>query len=77
MQRLYKRRKFTDDGRYRSNWDIFGYVSAIDYSHWLMYGGGLSSSGPSRPSRPNNSKLIDECEAYWKELDGSDAENKP
>ena len=28
-QRLYKRRRFTDDGLYRSNWDIFG-VSAID-----------------------------------------------
>ena len=28
-QRLYKRRRLTDDGLYRSNWDIFG-VSAID-----------------------------------------------
>ena len=28
-QRLYKRRRFTDDGLYRSNWDVFG-VSAID-----------------------------------------------
>lgn len=24
MQRLYKRRRTTDDNRYRSNWDIFG-----------------------------------------------------
>lgn len=23
MQRLYKRRRFMDDGRYRSNWDVF------------------------------------------------------
>ena len=23
MQRLYKRRRFVEDGRYRSNWDVF------------------------------------------------------
>ena len=28
MQRLYKRRRFDDDGNYRSNWDIFGESSA-------------------------------------------------
>ena len=30
MQRLYKRRKFSEDGKIISNWDIFGQVSAID-----------------------------------------------
>ena len=29
MQRLYKRRKVSDEGRYKSNWSVFG-ASAID-----------------------------------------------
>lgn len=30
MQRLYKRRRFKEDGGIRSNWDVFGKVSALD-----------------------------------------------
>ena len=30
MQRLYKRRKIVDDGRYVSNWSVFGEVSATN-----------------------------------------------
>lgn len=30
MQRLYKRRKFTDDGKYASNWSVLREVSSLD-----------------------------------------------
>lgn len=30
MQRLYKRRRFKEDGGIRSNWDVFGKVSALE-----------------------------------------------
>ena len=30
MQRLYKRRRFKEDGGIRSSWDVFGKVSALD-----------------------------------------------
>lgn len=31
MQRLYKRRKFDDNGNYQSNWSVLRSTSAIDY----------------------------------------------
>lgn len=31
MQRLYKRRRYTDDGYIESNWSVLGEVSALDY----------------------------------------------
>jgi len=31
MQRLYKRRRFDDDGRYESNWSVLREVSAVEY----------------------------------------------
>jgi hypothetical protein len=30
MQRLYKRRRFDDGGRYESNWSVLGDISALD-----------------------------------------------
>mgnify|MGYP003300396952 FL=1 len=31
MQRLYKRRRFDDAGRYESNWSVLREVSAVEY----------------------------------------------
>lgn len=34
MQRLYKRRKVTEDGKYESNWKIFREVSTLGHKNW-------------------------------------------
>lgn len=63
MQRLYKRRRLTDDNRYRSNWDIFG-NGVHNLNGFIKVGSGSTSNGKDGKDAP-----IDECYSYWSDLD--------
>lgn len=63
MQRLYKRRRLTDDNRYRSNWDIFG-NGVHNLDGFIKVGSGSTSNGKDGKDAP-----IDECYSYWSDLD--------
>lgn len=63
MQRLYKRRRLTDDNRYRSNWDIFG-NGIHNLKGFIKTGSGATSNGEDGKDTP-----IDECYSYWSDLD--------
>lgn len=77
MQRLYKRRRFNDDKRYRSNWDVFG--NGV-YSYGDGYGitgrpiissSSLSSHTSSSTTIKGKSVVVTEEEKakVWGELD--------
>ena len=59
MQRLYKRRRLTDDNRYRSNWDIFG-NGVYNLSGFIKTGSNSTSNGEDGKDTP-----IDD----WSDLD--------
>lgn len=63
MQRLYKRRRLTDDNRYRSNWDIFG-NGVHNLNGFIKVSSGSTSNGKDGKDAP-----IDECYSYWSDLD--------
>ena len=55
MQRLYKRRRLTDDNRYRSNWDIFG-NGVYNLRGFIKTGSNSTSNGEDGKDTP-----IDKC----------------
>ena len=56
MQRLYKRRRLTDDNRYRSNWDIFG-NGVYNLRGFIKTGSNSTSNGEDGKDTPIDERL--------------------
>lgn len=68
MQRLYKRRRFRKNNVYRSNWDMFGY-GVYNFDPILHRAMRPPKPEDNPDKKPSDSKTIEECEAYWSDMD--------